>query len=407
MLDECYNIIHDGCRHRQLTLKYYAQKVYCFINANLNFLNKWKQLSQTTKKHHTVKHASHASDGSNSNNETQFDYLNALCVLASSIPTVDRIDEDSLQTNLKVLYDAVEELILQHKPSILRKIVRGKGQDEANRFNSKLMNSSECVLIIKQVHDVVVHNFGFRNTDSTVYKGTKYCIDKVLMCRVGDYKILTALEVHLAQYFGVCCEIHDYGPGGWKIFYHGSDGSDGYYECLHCQQLAAEQQENIVANCICCSVDSMADEAHTLEDPCDAIAGPSHSDVLPFQYYYPLCSPGLPYPPGRCTTTLTEVLFHRSVLESLVNNFGENLQNEWESAGGPQVYNLLDEDTFSTSMRNIFSAWRHVEHWKIAQLRHYTLLLDRVADDPTIEGDPVHSSFMNVAGIARGSLNNI
>lgn len=335
VLDECYNIIHSGNPHQNLTLKYYAQKVYCFVNININFDSIWDSVSLKPKVD-----CSRRIDVEQNNS---FDYYGAAVKLAVSIPINQRVDSEMMSSNLNQLYTFVEEQIKQYHPSILKKNLRADLLDSSCDRNTGVYNSSECVFLLKQIHDCIRHEFKFQSNDSSVYKGYKYCLDKVLKSRVGYHKLLVTLEAHLAQRYGVLFEIHEDRFAKWKIFYKTNDGKNGYYVCPHC---------NV----------ALLDNSSITGNPVSAI--------------------------------ITETLFHRSILESLVENFENRLKSEWELAGGPIVYNLLSEDTFSHSMRHVFSAWRHVEHWKIACLRHYTLLLMRVSDDPKLEGKLLHLNIL-------------
>lgn len=399
MLDECYNIIHGVDSNRDLTLKYYAQKVYYYLNTKINFDSMWGEVSNLAGEENAPLSHSRCWTSASS---VRFDYLCALYTIAESIPTTDRVDKASVHENLGVLYEAVEERIKQYSPAILKKNLRAH-DDLTSENKTWIYTLSECAFLMKQVHDVVVHELGFVVSHDSVYKGYKYCIDKVLKAKVGDYKIIMALQAHLAQYFGISTEMHENSKGQWKIYYNVTEGNISTYQCPKCyEKMTNDAKEGSLRKETSRKRQLGIHKEHSSR--CKARKfGPS-SPVKDFSSSIGESSSTSLSDAAATTSSSTqeqqqqqreeeekskvlhELSFHRSILESLVTHFAKNLKNEWRLAGGPTVYNLLSEDTFATSMRDIFSAWRHVEHWKIAQLRHYMLLLNRVSNDPTLKG---------------------
>ncbi|KAF2350172.1 Hemimethylated DNA-binding domain [Trinorchestia longiramus] len=326
VLDECYNIIHDGNVNRELTLKYYAKKVYYFVHKSI-YMKDFAPLGNCNEKVLGIQEKS-----------APFSFYKAAYNLATIIPMHERVKTDKLLEVLKQLNSYIDEAILQYRPSLFKSNLRVDYSDTASTNRAGVYSGSDCAFLLKQIHDCVYHKRKWHSRFSSVYGGYRYRLDTVLLTGVGDSRLLVTVEAILCQYYGICFEVHDDGHGKWRICYSGNDGDSGYYQCLTCG---------------------------------------SPSETTNFK-----------------NAVVTETYYKRSILQTIVDKFEVNLRNEWQLAGGPVVYNLLCEETFVCSMKSIFSAWRYVEHWKIAELRHYTELLSRVSPEESIPGKILHLNIL-------------
>lgn len=323
MLDESYNIIVGDAPHKDLTVKYYAKKIFRFMN----MLHNSYLLSEKNWCCEPQKCASR--------NVSNFDYLEAASSLAVTIPMDERVRHDAMHNVLTQLKSSLDESVLQNCPSIFRNNMRVK---HALCCTASVYSGSESLLVLKQIHDTVYHTFNFHSNFSCVYNGHRYRLDSVLLTRIGDVKLLITIEAILCQYYGIRFEILDDENGRWQLQYIGKDNIKGCYICPSC-------------------------DAH---EPF-----PSSAKVIDVECY------------------------KRVIIESLVDKFEVNLRKEWEAAGGPIVYDLLNNETFVVhSMRQIFSAWRYVEHWKVAQLHHYYSLLQLLSSDEALQGKMMHLNII-------------
>ena len=329
VLDECYRLIHGGLKHKNLTLKYYAEKVYIHLNDQCVANSEWEKFIQDSKT--TLKH----------------EYEKGLMIIAKSLQPTIRVDEAYVQKRLDLYSWEVKKFLQSKYPNVFvfeRNLLRH------NNGKKSIWKGEQCVLILEEVHNYFKHSLCFQAIGTFDYDPSNYCVDKVLKKLKGSSKVLLALESCIGKRLGVFTEIHKSKsgriPDSWKLYYLGSDDKSGYLE-----------------DCVLC-----LEETSPMNLVIDNWKNVQLVDSL----------------------ELCRTLFHHIVFLAECR-----LRGEWWQAGEPVVHDLLAEETYNQPIRSLFSSWRHVEHWKISQLRHYRCQLGRVIENPnSIQGKLLHLNIL-------------
>lgn len=223
-------------------------------------------------------------------------------------------------------------------------------KDDLTCRDASLLRGEHCIEILQSVHHVLKHKSGFRiNNSLCESEPDHYCIDYVLQHRKGSSKLLLGIELCVARRLGVLAMLHrtlsDHVLATWKLYYVGQDGMSGYVDaCDLCKKDLS-------------SMSVVVEEWHEGE-AVDAR--------------------------GMCQAILQQVVFLTECW----------LKGERWQAGEPVLYDLLDEETYNQPIRLLFTAWQHVEHWKMSRLYHYMNQLLRVTGSNQTQGKILHLSIL-------------
>ncbi|KAK7067754.1 hypothetical protein SK128_018321 [Halocaridina rubra] len=336
ILDECQNILTMKPQYADLTLKYYADKVYNHIYGRSITTQKWnKFLAQPTE-------------------DLTFNYEEGLhCIVVSlqQDPSTKLGHGICTQSWITFMLDslALQTLIYLKKSypkNPVCSIQEGRTEDLKNESKWK---GEHCVEILQAAHSVLKHENGYKINNSLDGIGPHhYCIDKVLMHKKGSSKLLLVIQSCIAKRLGVHTEVHkcvtDHILDTWKLKYVGQDGSNGYID-----------------GCDICKEDEPAiSMVHSWNEG------------------------QLVDAPGMCKAIILQIVFLAECW----------LKGEQWPAGEPVLYDLFDEETYHQPIRLLFTAWQHVEHWKMSKLYHYMHCLLIVTGSEHIEGKLLHLSIL-------------
>ena len=269
-----------------------------------------------------------------------------LWVVVGLRPVPKMWSEEGVRTSLDKLAQETLEHIKEAYPDNPLNNKTYSEEDLACK-NSSQWRGEYCIEILQAVHHVLKHKSGFRiNNSLCESEPDHYCIDYVLQHRKGSSKLLLAIQLCVARRLGVFAVLHrnlsDHVLATWKLYYLGQDGTSGY-----------------VDTCDLCKKDlSMLVEEWQEGELVDA--------------------------KGMCQAILQQVVFLTECW----------LKGERWQAGEPVLYDLLDEETYNQPIRLLFTAWQHVEHWKMSRLYHYMNQLLRVTGSKHAQGKILHLSIL-------------
>ena len=210
--DECYNIIHEGDKHKNLTLKYYAQKVYYYVKMELSQPLLLPRSSQT-----------------------EFNILEAARTLATLIPMTERLNQEKMEEDLNFIYSEIDEKIKQYRPDLLENCLR-KQRKQIGGVHVWNFSKSENIFIMKEIHNCIHHDMKFKETSSlSLYNGHNYCLDKLLSKKQGNAKLISVLEAVVAQHYGISCELIA-AKNKWRVSFEDKEGEKSSYTCPECHQ---------------------------------------------------------------------------------------------------------------------------------------------------------------------------
>ncbi|CAL4069035.1 unnamed protein product [Meganyctiphanes norvegica] len=349
ILDECYNLINSGSITMNLTLKYYAEKVYYHIYNVEIAVWEWKKWNSKINTMNT--------DETNNPDEAvvqaqaeyrTFDYESGLLWLILSL------DPRPCLSHKTIVNFHLESLVgetMKHVEKMFpdNPLIHTLNFEHDQVTVSKWKGET-CLEILQAIHTVMRHEQQFNVRESLCDSGPEnYCIDKVIVSHKGSGKLLLVTAACVARRLGVHVEVHksryNHLLGKWKLYYIGNDGMSGYEsECKECKDDKGVLQ--IVQN--------------------DWTDGESLDSA------------------GMCRSVLQQIVF---LAESWLK--GER----WPS-GEPVLYDLLDEETYHQPIRVLFTAWQHVEHWKMSRLYNYMHQLYMVSNCQHTLGKVMHLSIL-------------
>lgn len=334
ILDECRNILKAGPSGMDLTLKYYAGKLYNHMYERSVTNSKWREFIVQPEE------------------SLKYSYEEALLLVVVSLQPV--CSENICNSNkVRLGLDRLACETLEHIKEISpNNPVSNKMKNKCDFVKGSLSywKGEQCSEILQTVHYIIKHKCGFKINNSLHDSGPDhYCIDQVLLNKKGSSKLLLVIESCVANRLGVHTEVHknitDHVLDTWKLYYIGQDGVSGYVNvCELCKQDPSSL--SIVMN--------DWQEGQTVDAS------------------------------GTCQAILQQIVF-----------LGESwLKGERWQAGEPVLYDLLDEETYNQPIRLLFTAWQHVEHWKMSRLYHYMHELLRVTENNQILGKLLHLSIL-------------
>ncbi|KAK3869344.1 hypothetical protein Pcinc_025328 [Petrolisthes cinctipes] len=333
ILDECRNIINASPQNMELTLKYYAEKLHRHMYDDLVIVDKWMvYLTQPIE-------------------DYKYSYEDGIFWVALALRPLPKKWEAS--TVKFILCQYVNETLIYIKenypnnPVCFKKIQSNPPWHFVSEWNGE-----HCREILQAAHDILRHKLGFVvNNSLCESESDHYCIDHVLRHKKGSSKLLLLIELCIGNRLGVYAEVHqnvtDHVLATWKVYYHGQDGSQGYLDS--CQQC------NKDLSAVSTIVENWEDgETETV----DAME--------------------------MCRAILRQVVFLTECW----------LKGERWHAGEPVLYDLYNRETYKQPIRLLFSAWQHVEHWKMSQLYHYMNQLSRISENPRRQGKLLHLNIL-------------
>ncbi|KAG7159433.1 uncharacterized protein LOC121877340 [Homarus americanus] len=332
ILDECHNIMNTGPQCMDLTLKYYAGKLYNHIYERCVINSEWKKFIAQPEE------------------SLKYSYEEGLLwVVVSLRPTHSEYDINKVKLSLDKLACETLKYIKEKYPD---NPVSSKMENKCDFLKgcSSFWKGEHCCDIVQAVHHVIKHKSGFKINNSLYESGPDhYCIDQVLLNRKGSSKLLLIIESCIADRLGVHAEVHknitDHVLDTWKLYYVGQDGVSGYSNaCDLCKKDPSSLR--IVLN--------DWQEGQTVDAA------------------------------GMCQAIIQQIVFLAECW----------LKGERWQAGEPVLYDLLDEETYNQPIRLLFTAWQHVEHWKMSRLYHYMHQLLRVNESHQTLGKLLHLSIL-------------
>lgn len=335
ILDECHNILITSPQCVDLTLKYYADKVYNHIYTQCITNQKWQEfLAQPAE-------------------SLQYNYEEGLFWIVLSLQQDPRTKlgprictQTWVMTTLDLLASQTLTFIKKKYPNNPVCIKQEWNDDGSNK---SMWKGEHCIEIMHATHYTIKHENGYKINNSLCGSGPDhYCIDKVLSNKKGSSKLLLVIQSCVARRLGVHTEVHkcvtDHILDTWKLNYVGQDGTSGYIDgCALCKE--EEPAINIVFDWL---------EGQMVDAP------------------------------GMCRAIIQQIVFLAECW----------LKGEQWPAGEPVLYDLLDEETYHQPIRLLFTAWQHVEHWKMSRLYHYMHCLLTVTGSEQIEGKLLHLSIL-------------
>ncbi|XP_066961859.1 uncharacterized protein [Macrobrachium rosenbergii] len=333
ILDECHNILITSPQCVDLTLKYYADKVYNHIYDQCITNRKWSEfLAQPVK----------------------YNYEEGLYWIVVSLQQDPRTKLEPNICMQKWIAHTLDTLAARTLSYIDTKYpnnpicLKQERKDDDSPWTS-LWKGEHCLEILQATHHIIKHVNRFKINNSLLGSGPDhYCVDKVLSYKQGSSKLLLVIQSCVARRLGVHTEVHkcvtDHILDTWKLHYIGQDNVSGY-----------------VNGCELCKEDE-----------------PSVSLVTDWR------EGQLVDAPGMCRAIIQQIVFLAECW----------LKGEQWPAGEPTLYDLLDEETYHQPIRLLFTAWQHVEHWKMSRLYHYMHCLLKVTGSEQIEGKLLHLSIL-------------
>ncbi|XP_047477466.1 F-box only protein 21-like [Penaeus chinensis] len=332
ILDECHNILSSDSESMDLTLKYYAEKVYNHIYDKCVISTRWRDFTQLPEE------------------RLKYSYEQGLLWVIVSLQTKPAVCNVKLVSlHLDTLAKETLVYIKSRYPEhpICEKTL---SKLDYSRETTSVWKGEHCSQIMQAVHHVIRHITNFRINNSLCESGPDhYCIDRVLVNKKGSSKLILVIESCVANRLGVHTEVHKSSSGHvldtWKLYYIGQDGTSGYATaCALCR-------EDATALSI---VHEDWQEGQTVDAP------------------------------GMCKAIIQQIVF---LAECWLKS------DRWQ-AGEPALYDLLDEETYHQPIRLLFTAWQHVEHWKMSKLYHYMHQHLRVAETRQTLGKLLHLSIL-------------
>ncbi|XP_076045573.1 F-box only protein 21-like [Oratosquilla oratoria] len=325
VLDECYSMFRSYPAHKELTLKYYAEKVYRHISHTYITMPEWEKFLGLA--------------------DEVGAYEEGLVMIAQSVQPVSRVYAHCVKAGLDRIAHIVKRTVKQKHPDHPLNLRDGL----VMVVEESAWGCDDCTAVTKCVHQVLRHQMNFITDGTFDYEPNKYCIDKVLETKKGSSKILLVLESCLARRLGVVSEVHMSQTNRildtWKLRIIGSDSASSMQDCSELEE-----------------------------------------DTTSVTYVLSNWQSG---------KKLTARAMCEEILRQLVFLVECRLRGEWWQAGEPVLHDLLAEDTYQHPIRSLFNSWKHVEHWKVSQLRHYLCQLSKasMASSP-VEGKLLHLNIL-------------
>ncbi|KAK8735461.1 hypothetical protein OTU49_005403 [Cherax quadricarinatus] len=332
ILDECYNIMKTGPQCMDLTLKHYAGKLYSHVYERCVINAEWKKFIEQPEE------------------SLKYSYEEGLLWVVVSLQPI-RSEPQSKKVRIMLDKLASESLcyIRQKYPDnpLCNKM---ETKCEFLTGNVSYWKGEHCSEIVQAVHYVIKHEYGFKINNS-LYESRPdhYCVDQVLINRKGSSKLLLVIESCVANRLGVHIEVHKNVTGHvldtWKLYFVGQDGVSGYLNA-----------------CEICKKD------------------PSSLSIVMSEWQEGQTVDAL----GMCQSIIQQIVFLAECW----------LKGERWQAGEPVLYDLLDEETYNQPIRLLFTAWQHVEHWKMSRLYHYMHQLLNINKSHQTQGKLLHLSIL-------------
>lgn len=340
ILDECQNIMNSSPQSMDLTLKYYAEKLHRHMYEHLVIVDKWMAFLTHPVEVQTLPVE-----------EMKYSYEDGILWVALALrPLPKKWEARKVKFILCQYVDETLKYVKENYPNnpVCSKTI----QPNPPWHTASVWKGEHCREILQAAHHILKHKLGFVvNNSLCESESDHYCIDHVLMHKKGSSKLLLLIELCIANRLGVYAEVHqnvtEHVLATWKLYYHGQDGSQGYLDS--CQQCNKDLS----------SVSMMVENWEEGE-----------------------------------TETVDAMEMCRAILRQVVFLTECWLKGERWQAGEPVLYDLYDEETYNQPIRLLFTAWQHVEHWKMSQLYHYMNQLLRISESPRIQGKLLHLSIL-------------
>ncbi|ESO95486.1 hypothetical protein LOTGIDRAFT_160638, partial [Lottia gigantea] len=186
VVNELLSIVHDGQRHKNLTIKYYAVKVLRHIQ-QLHLSKRWKTFLELPASQQSL--------------ET------GACLISRWCQPTEIVTDQNISNQLDNIVRLVKQELKERNQDHPAISYTSPDSENTSGLSESLWSPEQCRLVLECINFVMFDKLQFKGNKSEYYDPQNSYIDKVLERKKGIPITLSIIYCCLARRLGILCEL--------------------------------------------------------------------------------------------------------------------------------------------------------------------------------------------------------